>query len=396
MWTSINYKSHAWGVLAAGLALLASAAHADTHMPPVSLHGFASVGYIATTGNNFYGNTLHGGALDYYEAGVNAYKALTPNLSLAGQVLSRKAGATDDGRARVDYGFVDWHTTGASVVGVRVGRVKNPMGLHNQSRDVLSTRPSILLPQSVYHEGTGVRELLFSSDGVQLYGDHTWPDAAHQTTLQLNVVAPTRASGQTERNFTALAPTVQAVKMEMGRVLFVQAVHDIDQGRQRYALGYIRMPIDYDFHVKGAPVPFVIDTRSGLYLLSAQYNLERWSLTGEARYTRNHNRNISPLPSTQRSQSRGGYLQLDYRFDERWAGFVRRDYSGKMSGQSSSTVGIGGDTALGLSWKPAQAWHVNAEYHRMSGSGMAPPIDNLGRTPEHQTRLLALMVGYQF
>jgi hypothetical protein len=47
---------------------------------------------------------------------------------------------------------------------MRVGRIKTAYGLYNTTRDVPFTRPSIVLPQSIYFERT--RNLTVSADGV--------------------------------------------------------------------------------------------------------------------------------------------------------------------------------------------------------------------------------------
>ncbi len=48
--------------------------------------------------------------------------------------------------------------------------MKNPLGFYNDTRDVPFTRPSILLPQSIYFDRT--RKLAIAADGVHLYGEY--------------------------------------------------------------------------------------------------------------------------------------------------------------------------------------------------------------------------------
>ncbi len=52
---------------------------------------------------------------------------------------------------------------------VRLGRIKTPLGLCNETRDVPFTRPSIFLPQAIYFDK--VRNMLLSTDGIMVYGD---------------------------------------------------------------------------------------------------------------------------------------------------------------------------------------------------------------------------------
>ncbi|MEZ5578375.1 MAG: hypothetical protein R3F40_02450 [Candidatus Competibacteraceae bacterium] len=62
------------------------------------------------------------------------------------------------------------------VLGQSFGRFKIPFGLYNDTRDVIFTRPTILLPQSIYQERT--RDLAISADGGIFYGEHrsNWGD----------------------------------------------------------------------------------------------------------------------------------------------------------------------------------------------------------------------------
>ena len=77
-----------------------------------------------------------------------------------------------DGTPSLDYGLIDLtlNETDTRLLGVRLGRLKNPLGLYNETRDVPFTRPSVFLPQSVYFDK--VRNLILSTDGLMFYGDY--------------------------------------------------------------------------------------------------------------------------------------------------------------------------------------------------------------------------------
>ena len=132
------------------------------------LHGFLSLGLVNTTDNNFFGHSDDRISKDFSEVGVNASWRLTPELQLAAEVLWRRAGDTDDG-ARLDYGLLDWTAWAREQgrAGLRMGRIKTSYGLYNKTRDVPFTRPSIILPQSIYFDRT--RNLTVSADGAEIY-----------------------------------------------------------------------------------------------------------------------------------------------------------------------------------------------------------------------------------
>lgn len=356
-----------------------------------SIHGFAMVGFIATRGNNFYGNTRHGGDVDYYEAGINAYRNLTPQVSVAGQVMTRRAGHTDDGSLRVDYAFVDVHSslTGNDAYGLRLGRVRNPLGFYNESRDVIFTRPSVLLPQSTYFEGTGVREMVFSSDGVQFYGEFSGGET--RTELKLSLIPTKQASDQSLDNFSAGLPPGTSLSMDVDHPVFAQVLHERDGARQRYALSYIDIGLRGEYRLPSLPVPLAFELKSKLYALSAQYNSDDWSLTSEYRLTSSRSKQTgSPSMSF---LGDGLYVQYQYRFSPTWTALLRVDRDYPDRGNRSRNVGK--DTTVGLSWRPHHNWQLNLEYHRISGISGVPLPDNRHGLKE-RTDLLAFTAGFRF
>ena len=160
--------------LAGGLGLLLAAAKVgaiDTGADGWRVDGFFTQNHLRSTHNNLFGESTRG-TFDYTEAGLALSWAPAPTFLLAGQALYRHAGAAENG-GRVDYLMAAWTplaTEGGSL-GLRVGRIKNPIGLFNETRDVAFTRPSLLLPQSIYLDGVGVRDALLSSDGFGLHGE---------------------------------------------------------------------------------------------------------------------------------------------------------------------------------------------------------------------------------
>jgi hypothetical protein len=132
-------------------------------------YGFASQAYLSSTGgNNVYSESTEG-STEFFEVELGGRYRVNDSIHIAGQSLSRDAGATNNGSIRADYLYADLRITqlNDAAFGVRLGRVRNPFGFYNATRDVLFTRPSILLPQ-MYYDATGVREVFFSADGLQL------------------------------------------------------------------------------------------------------------------------------------------------------------------------------------------------------------------------------------
>ena len=131
----------------------------------LEVHGFATQGYVKTSANSFFGDS-EDGSLDFRELGVNATLEPLPGVRLSGQVLSRRVGEMYSGSPVVDFAVADLslHSTQTQSLALVAGRIKNPLGLFNETRDVAFTRPSVFLPQVVYFDT--VRNVLMSSDGA--------------------------------------------------------------------------------------------------------------------------------------------------------------------------------------------------------------------------------------
>ncbi|MEO6421608.1 MAG: hypothetical protein ABIR84_02690, partial [Candidatus Nitrotoga sp.] len=152
--------------------LWATFAHAVNLMgSELQLHGFLTQGVVTTSDNNFLGQSKNKASTDFREIGLNASLRATADVQLSAGLLSHKAGATDNGEVRLDYGLIDWTISSSDQGrgGIRLGRVKNAYGLYNKTRNVAFTRPSILLPQSIYFERT--RNVTVAADGAELYLD---------------------------------------------------------------------------------------------------------------------------------------------------------------------------------------------------------------------------------
>lgn len=356
------------------------------------VHGFASLGYINTSGNNFYGDS-EDGSLDYYEIGLNGNIQFTPKFSAAGQLMAREAGKTDDGDIRVDYAYLDYQfiTLETSRAGARLGRVRNPLGFYNETRDVLFTRPSILLPQSIYLEGTGVRELLFSSDGLQLYSD--WDHDLHHTALKLNIARSAEVSDTTRDNFTgggSLGAGFNVDDLSLNDPLYLQLLHERNGGRIRLAASLLRAQLDATLSAGGMVFP-PASIDSEILILSGQYNEEKWSLTSEYSITTSE---LDFAGTTGKNRGDGMYLQGEYRYTPDWSWLLRYDVA--YSDRNARGTSDSRDSTIGFTWKFRPSWILMGEFHNIDGTAGIPRIDNQNAALAQRTRLLALMLGYRF
>lgn len=145
-------------LLTALLTLAGSTASAVDVSQEISLHGYGDVGYARSNANA--SSQDFGG------------RETISNLSLVGiwqasertKVWAQLFRSGELGRARIDWVFVDYQaTTGQSL---RLGRIRLPFGLHNESRDVQALRPSASMPY-LYNEELALVDEAFDGASVE-------------------------------------------------------------------------------------------------------------------------------------------------------------------------------------------------------------------------------------
>ncbi|TJY58350.1 hypothetical protein E4T66_16815 [Sinimarinibacterium sp. CAU 1509] len=363
------------------------------------LHGFAAQAYALSDGNNYVGDSLDG-SLDFYELGLNGSAGIGP-VTVSAQGLVRRFGEQDSGDLRLDYGFLDYRavSTMDATAGVRLGRVKNYYGLFNDTRDVVFTRPGIMLPSSVYFEGTGIRSILFSSDGGQLYGGYGYGD--HYISLNVTLALDDTASADEKRTLFGGGTNFPG-DLQINDLTVARLMDEWGGGTWRAALSFVHGKIAID-PAPGVPISGAINT--DLYVASLRHSGEKYAITTE--YIVASATGQSNPGGRIDSKSDGLYVQLDYRVTEQWTGMLRydlyfadrndrngNDYVAETGGDRHSRYSR--DLTFGVNWLPDPHWGVWAEYHLIQGSATTPRTENQGRSIESDGSLLLLMVGYHF
>ncbi len=391
--------------LSAGLVLLGGASHPVGALGSDSFqfNGFISQGLLWTSDNQLFGDSK-AGSLDFGELALNASYEVTPRLRAAGQVLSRRAGATDDGQLHLDYGLLDYavHSTMTRRAGLRLGRVKNPFGFYNDTRDVPFTRPSILLPQGLYLDR--LRNVALAADGGQLYLE---ADTAQGIlTAQLNLGVATCVDGNLE---TVLLNQDWPGKFATGAPLFAgRLLYQTPDGRWQFALSGYRLDLDYEPGAAADPLgEGRIDISSGI--LSLGFESLPWRVTAEYQALAVHFYGPGAGFGDATFVGDNYALQLDYRMAPDWEVFLRHDvnildrndpdgrsYAAHNPGVPASSR-YGRDWTLGLRHDLNAHWMVRAEYHWVQGTSWLPVQENPlteARVPHWQ--LLALLLSYRF
>jgi len=376
--------------LLGALSLYASGAHgADAGWTDtIRYQGFIGQGLVWTDHNNVLGQSTDG-SVDFREIGLNVSARPLANFQLAGQLMSRLAGETDDGKLRVDYALADYTflTGSRTQAGIRLGKIKNPLGLYNETRDVPFTRPSVLLPQSIYLDRT--REATLSATGLQAYADRTIGNGI--LSFQLTAGKPS-AEGLDYAIFGNDAPgSFDSQTSYVARLLY-----DNQQGLL-LGLTYTSAINDYEPGAADPNSPGRLTFRP--IILSLQYDTGTWEITSElaSRPLKLHGFGVVPDSHT---TGQSGYLQGIYRFNERWQALARydvlytdrhdrdgRDYAAATLKPAHSRFAK--DLTLGVSWTPTTNWMLSTEFHHVDGTAWLAAQENPQPTRQRWNMILA-------
>lgn len=376
----------------------------------LQMHGFFTQNVIHTSENNMYGESKNSVSTDFTEAGLNLFYAPMERLSFSFQSLYRNAGKVDTGSLDVDYAFADFtikkYQQGR--YGLRIGRVKNPLGLYNETRDVAFTSPSIILPQGIYYDRS--RSLLLSSDGVHFYWEHLLENG--DINIKLGYGKP-RNDNDELLNAIIPFPTPVIPLSPQGNLnssgadpaVIGQIIYEHNGGETIYAFSFADTSLSYE------PVdndPFSAGTTDfRVYMLSAQYNGEKFNLTGEYLYQENDFKGFGFLFPDSDPVSESWYLQAGYRLNYKWQIYGRYDESylnnDDRTGKTLDSIQLPGhivfskDVMMGVRWDINSSIMLRAEYHNLNGSSWLTSADNPDRAETKQYwDLFALQLSLRF
>ncbi|MBV1876776.1 MAG: hypothetical protein KUG79_03945 [Pseudomonadales bacterium] len=372
-------------------------------------------GLVATSDNNFYGDSDDSISFQYTELSANGSYKINSHFRVAGQVLYRRAGETSDS-VDIDYLFIDSQIFGSEAfnLGINLGRFKNPIGLYNDTRDVAFTRPGVFLPQGIYPDA--LRDIYISSDGALAYANLF--RALGQWHIELAYGAPRL------EEFGDFIP--KSIDISDAKILLGRIIYEHDLGRWQLGLSYIRQTSDLsadNLNALSLPLPLTSPIRGDeqleQYLFTAQYNHNTWTLTSE--YART-SAGLSASPFSFASpappfdlvtvnlstdfETESYYFQLQKQLNDRWSSLLRWDVLEPNKGNQPASFGNVSfgyidstkteDLTLGLRWKIADSMMLSTEYHYIEGFAWVSPEDNLDVDLKSPWHMIALSFSYRF
>ena len=379
-----------FGLILQGSQLSAWAFDLGTKM---RINGFLSQGYIKSQDNNFFGESKDG-SFQINEFGLTLNGELTDNLRVGLQLLSRDLGAEGNNKVNIDWGMADYRWR--DWLGVRLGKVKLPIGLYNQGRDSDFLRPAVFLPQSIYDENK--RNLVVAATGGSLYGNLSFgnggdleyqayygevnfPEDSGQAlgmrTLAENMLRRSR-SGTKVVAFEADNRYVYG-----GSLIYSPPVEGL-----RLGVSYFTGKSEFDFKLKRRDGSLFRDEATGnnkdFIVYSAEYVRDKMTLSIEySEFTADRMVFGKEVPG---GRSQGGYIQACYRlidpvviyalYDVFYADKDDRDGSELEARGELDYLGWRKDFGLGVRWDVNDNWVLKAEWHKVDGAALQLPIFN--------------------
>lgn len=365
------------------------------------IHGFVSQGFVLTSANRFFGDS-EDGSLDFTEAGINLSTRPFGPVLISAQGLFRRSGEVNPKEFRLDYALADYTlwSNAQGRAGIAFGRVKNPYGLYNETRDVAFTRPTVFLPQSIYFDRT--RNLGLASDGGQVYGEYT--TAWGEWSLRFAVGWP---NGIQDKEFERLVVSRNLPGRFKTRLSYLgRLTYESPAGSLRLAITSGQVRPRYD--PKGANPFQAGETTLVPVIFSAQYEGEKFTVTGEYALRFVKLRDFGRFLPDRSDTGESYYLQIAYRilpklelvgrYDVFFAD--RDDTSGRKFAALTRRprhTRFARDWTVGVRWDISRSWMVRAEYHRVNGTGWLPVSDNPDpNAREKNWHLFALLLSFRF
>ena len=383
--------------LLCGCLLLAGNLSAQSCKEDIRWHGFFSQGITYTDENNFFGDSQNT-SLDFRNIGFGGAWQAHDRLLFSAQAIYRDAGQTSPEGVKIDYALANYSLINRFDFGfgIRAGRVKNPYGFYSETRDVAATRPSVILPVSIY--APAFRDVFHSSDSLILTGYQQLGDWLVNFDVLRGAVPFDKKS---ER---LLIPGMQPASIEDDRLWAARSIWEYDGGRMRLGATVINFEADIDTQ---PAIIFPGDLEVNGYLLSFEYNWESFQFVSE--YQRNrftYKGVIAPGLDTSR-ESEAYYLQLSHHVNENLKVFGRYDlyYADRHDKSGSNQLlfgrpksdGFSESYAVGAQYHFASDWLLAGEFHLFNGTGALPVIENsVAADVKENWKLFTLQLSYKF
>ncbi|KZY34127.1 hypothetical protein A3752_01250 [Oleiphilus sp. HI0081] len=397
-------------VVLGGTSLVSFATEAKKYLVDhINWHGFVSQSFVLTDENDFLGSSSDG-SFKYNSVGLNGSWKATNSLQFSMQGLYKQIGNGEPKGTRLDFAILDWRLFDDFEygLGLRAGRLKNPFGFFNETRDVAVTRPSLLLPESIYIDY--LQEILHSSDSIGLYGHREF---------QSGTLSFSTAFGEpifNSHSVESILSTKTSGSFDNERASFTRLSFEPGSGAWRTALSYVQLDADF---TPGAGETFqdltvtppLFEGELGLkaLMLSFELSIDKWRFTTEIQ---RRDIEVDNIFAGNKNVEKfiGYYVQVDYQLSPNMQVYVRQDEAYRFKDDKDGSDYEAGDpinryarnafakdSTIGISYAPSFEWMFSIEFHAVNGTFWLPDLENpdMEKQRKHWNMFLA-QVAYRF
>jgi len=387
------------GIGAASVAM-AEESHSKQKL---KVHGFISQGVIDVNGSDFV-NDDGKPSFELTEVGINASYTLSDNFRIAGQLAYLDGGNRYSKNARIDYLLLDWSLLSDEQwkVDLYLGRFKNYNWLYSSTRDIPFTRPTIILPQSIYFDG--FRDIAVGGDGASMivsrshdeYGDFDF-------NLSLGV------SKISDRQKDIILSEFATGDMEHDEDYQASLYWQPSFSQWRFGVALLDSKFTYD---RGASDNFydalIVLQR---YFFNATYEGEFWEFNSEILQERFVLDGFYFPGFARDTFGQGGFVQARYKVTEGLKLLARAEkYFANKDDKSGSSLpknplgpipeyfGYQHDFTLGFSYDLSENLRLQVEHHWVRGTARLTPVvlPNLQTNNQEHWQMTAAQLMYWF
>jgi len=368
---------------------------------------FLSAAAVSTNENEYRSRTDDAWRFDLIEAGVTTAGNLAKSTRIAAQLLSRRLG-DDNGDPNIDFAYIQQtlfeNESGSGLL--RVGRVKRPIGLDAEVRDVAFARTSIFSPQTIIFDLA--RDTVLSQDGALFVWD--WNTFSHQFTVEFSEAYPRTDADDLESILGFTNGALQNYDMSGDAKAELSPAYRLSwlwvDYNLRVVFGSAKLTYEYDFNDESI-------FRSGNVVLTAntlgvEKTVGSWVFSTEYLDPIVKYKDMQPLPEEAPAYSY--YYQALYNFSPKVYGVIRHEHtyvlkddrSGKrIASQFANTPFAVHDfrfynkeTTLSVTWQTTPNFLLRAELHLFDGATLARGDQRSDY--EKDWRLYALQAAFRF
>lgn len=343
------------------------------------LHGFIAQGLVQHSNNNFVNDDDNISA-KLTEIGLNASYQLSDTVRLAGQAVYLNGGNRYPEGARIDYLLVDWSAYSSEhwQTNIYLGRYKNYHWLYSSTRDVPLDRPSIILPQSVYFDGT--RDMSVGGDGIALNSKYS-----SERLGELDVNFSTGTSPLTRENVTSTLGERAKGKLRYDKDFQASLYWQPSLSFWRFGVAFTGADFTYQPETNDAFMPGKLSLER--FYINTDYHAEKWSLSAELLQEKLSLMGLFQPLSFRETVGQGGFIQANYKLNKDFKFSLKYeryfadkdDKSGNALNETSfgtipSYFGYQHDTMLGFSYSLGRACTLKFEHHWYQGTARLTPL----------------------